>query len=90
MFKQVLQLEQQILIWIGESPASLSELAVGIPAAGSPASRYHSLRMRITLESEIFAGSGIINPDQDPERIWNLALLNTEHSSGFRIHMCFN
>jgi hypothetical protein len=40
LFGQVLQLEQQIFIWIGESPASLTELAVGIPSADSTASRY--------------------------------------------------
>jgi hypothetical protein len=37
---QVLQLEQQVFIWIGESPASLTELAVGIPSSDSTASRY--------------------------------------------------
>ncbi len=41
LFMQVLQLEKQVYIWIGDSPASLSELAIGIPSMEVTASRYY-------------------------------------------------
>jgi hypothetical protein len=62
LFVQVLQLEQQIFIWIGESPASLTELAVGIPSADSTASRYECTASSIGNATGLFSGPGSVRP----------------------------